>query len=316
MKDGKMDRPTSGAGSRLMTGSIRIFLADALILPTGFITAVFLARKLGPADYGLFALVSMLVLWIEWGSTTLFSHTTVKFVGEAKDWEPVGTTVIQLHLVVGIGLAILVWFLSSPLSRLFNEPAMANHLRLYAVDIPIFGLACANSNILVGRGYFKERARISAGRRIARLVLIVLFVEMGLSVTGAVMGMIGASVVEFIISRFYVRPSLFSRATFPVRHLVGFAAPLFLSALSLSIIKLDLFALKVLGGTAALAGIYGAARNLSLPLGMLSGSLSPPLLSTLSHLLSEGDEPGAKEIGLNALRSVMWLVPFAAMTAG
>ena len=66
-----------------MTGTIRIFLAEALILPTGFITAVFLARKLGPIDYGLFALASLLVLWIEWGSTALFAHTTIKFIGEA-----------------------------------------------------------------------------------------------------------------------------------------------------------------------------------------------------------------------------------------
>jgi len=39
-------------GRHMMTGTIRIFLAEALILPTGFITAVFLARSLGPVGYG------------------------------------------------------------------------------------------------------------------------------------------------------------------------------------------------------------------------------------------------------------------------
>jgi O-antigen/teichoic acid export membrane protein len=33
-------------------------------------------------------------------------------------------------------------------------------------------------------------------------------------------------------------------------------------------------------------------------------------------LLSEGEEPKAREIGLTAIRSIIWLVPFAAMTAG
>lgn len=299
-----------------MSGTIRIFLAEALILPTGFITAVFLARKLGPTDYGMFALASVLVLWIEWGSTSLFSHTTIKFVGETSEWEALGTTIVRLHLVTGIGAAILLWVLSSPLSHLFDEPAMAGYLRLYAVDIPIFCLASANSNILVGMGCFKERARISAGRRIARLVLIILFVGMGLSVAGAIMGMIGASIVELIISRLYVRPSLFSKTTFPLRRLFEFAAPLFLSALSLSIFRLDLFALKALGGTAALAGFYGAARNLSIPLAIFSASLSPPLLSTLSLLFGKGEEPKAKKIGLAAMRSVIWLLPFAVMAAG
>lgn len=299
-----------------MTGTIRIFLAEMLILPTGFITAVFLARSLGPVGYGLFALVSRLVIWIEWFSTSGFASTTIKFVGEASDWRPIGAIAIRLHLIVGIGVGVLLWLLSSPLSRMFNEPVMAEYLKLFAIDIPIFSLACANSNILVGTGCFKERARISAARWIARLVLIILFVEMGLSVKGAIMGSIGASVVELVIGWFYVRPSMFLKATFPIRRLLGFGAPLFMSGLSLRIFRLDLFALKVLGGTAAQAGFYGAAMNLSIPPAIFSTSLSPPLLSTLSRLLSEGDEPKAKEIGLTAMRSIFWLLPFAAMTAG
>jgi len=300
----------------MMMGTIGIFLAEALILPTGFITAVFLARSLGPVGYGLFALVSRLVIWIEWSSTAGFASTTIKFVGEAKDWKPIGATVVKLHLMMGISTAILLWLLSWPISRMFNEPAMAEYLRLFAIDIPIFSLACANINILVGMGRFKERARTSAGRLITRLVLIILFVEMGLSVKGAILGSIGASVVELIISWFYTRPNLFYKATFPIRRLLGFGAPLFMSGLSLRIFRLDLFALKVLGGTAAQAGFYGAAMNLSIPPAIFSTSLSPPLLSTLSGLLSEGDDAKAKKIGMMAMRSVLWFVPFAAMTAG
>jgi len=300
----------------MMTGTISIFLAEALILPTGFITAVFLARRLGPVGYGLFAVVSRLVIWLEFSSTAGFANTTIKFVGEASDWRPVGVTAVRLHLIVGVGIGALLWLLSPPISSMFNEPAMAEYLKLFAIDIPIFSLACANSSILVGRGLFKERARISAARWIARLVLIVLFVEMGLSVKGAIMGSIGASIIELVFGWYYVRPSLFYRATFPIRRLWGFGAPLFMSALSLRIFRLDLFALKVLGGTAAQAGFYGAALNLSIPPDIFSMSLSPPLLTTLNGLLSDGNEPKAKEIGMTAMRSIFWLLPFAAMTAG
>ncbi len=51
-------------GVQVARGAVTIFLANALLLPTGFITAIFLAHKLGPVDYGFFALVSSLVLWI------------------------------------------------------------------------------------------------------------------------------------------------------------------------------------------------------------------------------------------------------------
>ena len=134
-------------------------MAEALIIPTGFITAVFLARSLGPAGYGLFALVSRLVIWIEWSSTAGFASTTIKFVGEASGWRPIGATAMRLHLIVGVGVAALLWLLSSPLSCVFNEPILAEYLRLFAIEIPIFGLASVNSSILLGLGYFKERAR-------------------------------------------------------------------------------------------------------------------------------------------------------------
>ncbi len=311
-----MKQSSSEAGHHLMAGTIRIFLADALIIPTGFITAVYLARKLGPTNYGLFALASVFILWIEWLNTALFSHTTIKFVGEAKDWKPIGITVIQLHFISSIVIAALIWSISSPLAAVFNEPTMANYLKLYAVDIPIFSLARANCNILIGTGHFKERARISIGRRIARLLLIIIFVEMGLSINGAIMGMIGASVVELAISRLYISLPLFHRSSFKISNLLGFATPLFLSALSLNIIRLDLFALKGLGCTAAIAGLYGAARNLSIPLYLFSDSLSQPLLSTLSSLMSNEDDRKAKEIATVSMRSILWLMPFIAMCAG
>jgi len=133
---------------------------------------------------------------------------------------------------------------------------------------------------------------------------------------GAILGSIGASVIELGVSLFYVRPSLFLKSSIPLRGLWSFAAPLFMSALSLRFFRLDLFALKVLGGTAAQAGFYSAAFNLSTPPALLSISLSPPLISTLSRLMKDGHTSEAKEIASAALSSVFWLLPFGAVAAG
>src|SRR5262249_2644962 len=157
----------------------------------------------------------------------------------------------------------------------------------------------------------------SAGRWAARLLLIVALVEIGLSVSGAILGSIGASLVELGIGRFYVCPSLLRRSGFPARQLWGYAAPLFLFALTMRIFdKVDLFALKALGGTAAQAGFYGAAQNLSLMPGIFALSFSPLLLSSLSRLLRDGNDSLAREMSRNAMRGVIALLPFAGMTAG
>lgn len=301
-------------GRHLMIGTISIFIADALILPTGFITAVFLARSLGPVNYGLFALASTLISWTEWTGTSAFSGTTVKFVAEETDWQIVGNTVAQLHLIIGIITALLLWLTAAPLSRMFDEPSMAGYLKLFSVEIPIFCLTRANCYILVGMGRFKERARVSACRLISRLILIVLFVETGFSVKGAIIATVGSSLIEWGMTLLYVRPSLFARHYFPLRRLWDFGLPLFISSLSLRIFGMDMLALKVLGGTAAQVGFYSAATNLAMPFSLISDSLTPPLLSTLSRLFSEQDYAKANEIGKSVIRSVFWLMPFAVVT--
>jgi O-antigen/teichoic acid export membrane protein len=301
----------------MVDGTIRVLLAEALLIPTGFIITVFLTRKLGPEDYGLFTLAAVLVAWVETSIQSVFDRTTVKFVGQAEEWRPVATTVVRLHLAASAGATLLLWLLAPSIATLLNEPLLATYLRLFALDIPLYSLARAHRNILVGIGNFRQRALTSAGRWITRLLLIVLLVELGFSVQGAILGSIGASLVELVIGRFYVRPSLSRRSDFPVRKLWGYAVPLFLFALSLRFYsKLDLFMLKALGGTAVLAGIYGAAQNLSRLPKLFVKSLSPLLLSTLSRTLRAGEGRPARELGRNAMRVVIGLLPLAGMTAG
>jgi O-antigen/teichoic acid export membrane protein len=307
----------SSSGRHLMGGTVQIFLAEALLLPTGILTAAFLTRQLGPDDYGLYTLAATLIGWVGWSITSIFTRATIKFVGEAADWHPIGVVVLRLHLLLGVGTMLLLWLLAQPIATLLGEPTIASYLWLFALDIPLFCLAYVHRSILVGIGGFTQRAIASAGRWIARLLLIVLFVALGFSVPGAILGSVGASLVELAISRLYVRPALFGASTFPMRQLWSYAVPLFLFALSMRLYeKLDLFALKILGGTAAQVGFYGAAQNLSLIPGIFSLAFAPLLLSSLTRTLYNGDYPAAKQIGRNAMRIVFGMVPFAGLMAG
>lgn len=48
----------------MLDGTLWIFLSEALVLPTGLLTAAFLTRRLGPEGYGLLTLASVLVAWM------------------------------------------------------------------------------------------------------------------------------------------------------------------------------------------------------------------------------------------------------------
>ena len=307
----------SQSGQHLFDGTIRVFLAEALILPTGILTAAFLTRRLGPDDYGLFTIAAIMVVWIETTITTFFSRPTFKLIAEAKEWKPLAATLVRFQLIASVAAACMLWLLSGSLGSLLQEPTLVSYLRLFAFDIPIFSLAHAHRNILIGIGAFRERAWSSAGRWIARLLLIVVLVELGLSVYGAILGSIGASLIELAIVRFYVRPPLLSGIGIHLQGFWDYGWPLFLFFISVALFsKLDLLIFKMLGGTAGEAGIYGAAQNLSIMPGIFAASFSPLLLSTLSRLISGDDVTSAKVIGSDAMRLVTMLLPFAAMTAG
>src|SRR5437867_1526852 len=116
-----------------LNGAILVFLAEALFVPTGLITAAFLARQLGPEDYGLLTLAGAIVSWMEWAITAGTLRATVKLVGEAEDWRPIGALIARVHLFAGVGSALVLCLAAGPLALLLNEPSLESYLRLFAL---------------------------------------------------------------------------------------------------------------------------------------------------------------------------------------
>jgi O-antigen/teichoic acid export membrane protein len=304
-----------GHARHVAGGTVRLFLAEALLLPTGLVTAALLTRRLGPEDYGLFTLASVVVAWVEWTIVSMFARATVSVVAEARDWRTVGGAILRLHLLVSVAAAAALWLAAGWIAAILREPALAGYIRLLAIDLPLFSLAHAHRGILVGIGGYGRRALLSATRWISRMVLVVLLLDLG--VRGAILATIGASVAELVIARFLVRARLRDASSLPLRALVTVAAPLFLYGVAMRILdRLDIACLKALGGSAADAGLYGAAQNACLLPAALSASFAPLVLSTLTRLLRDQAREEAARIARLALRAAIGLLPFAAVIAG
>ncbi len=300
----------------MVGGSVRVLLAEALFPLTGLITTVYLTRTLGKADYGLFTLASTFIVWIEFAINAFFARASIKLIGTADDWRPVGSALLRAHLIVGSAVMAILWLVAGPIAHLLGAASIAGYLRLFAIDVPLFALALTHRNILIGIGGYRQRAWIGAGRWIARLVLIILLVGLGLSVKGAILGSIGASIVDLAIGRFCIRPRLFHPERFSTRRMWDFAFVLFLSSICLQMVRIDLFALKALGAPLDQIGIYGAAQNLSFIPGLLGLSITPLLLSTVTRLRHGGEFAEARAIAQNSMRAVIAATPFVAAGAG
>ena len=287
------------------------------MLPTGLVTAAFLTRWLGPSDYGLLALAATLVSWIQWSISAMFSRATSIYISQSKDWHGIGTAALRLFLSAGLLAAIILWFLADSIASMLGEPRLAGLLQIFAIDIPLFALVQAHRNILIGTGRYRQSAWSSAGKWLTRMLLVVAFVWLGFSVEGAVLGSIGATVLELLIARYFVRPRLFGRVNSPVFRLLRFAVPLYVMGTCMQLLdKIDIFALKLLGGTAAQAGIYGAAQNLAFVPVVFSLSFVPLLQSTLVRLVRDGHATDARLVARESIRLSVLLLPFAGMSAG
>lgn len=312
-----MKQPAAPASRHLLGGTIQILATDALLIPTAILTAAYLSRRFGAGGYGLLTLCCVLVVWLESNIALALSSPTIKLVSKAVDWRAVGSAALKLYLLTGFAAGSALWALSTPLAAVMGEIALADYFRLLAIDVPIFCAAQAHRSIMVGQGRFRARAVVGATRWIARLLLIVIFVELSGSPTGAIRGIICASFVELIVCRLYVRPRLFLLGVYPLRHLYGYALPLIASALCMSLYsRLDLLLLKPLGATVSEAGIYAAAQNLALLPSLFSFAFAPALLSTLGRALHLQDENAARQIARQAIRAVLLLLPFMAIIAG
>ena len=93
----------------MIDGTARVFLAEALIVPTGLATVALLTRHLGPSDYGRYTLAVTIVLWLEWGFSAPFARATVRLVGGAAEWRPMAALVLRAQLVVGLLTALALW---------------------------------------------------------------------------------------------------------------------------------------------------------------------------------------------------------------
>ena len=207
----QFNRPAVVTWSGLLNGSALILFADLLMVPVGLLTVAMLTRWLGPEGYGLFALSASLVAGIEWGLASILSRPTIHGVGHAADWRPVARTFLSWHLILATAVLLVLWIMARPIAGLLGEPTLVTYLVLFACDLPFFLLAQAYRNILTGRGQFAARALTGASRWLARLVLIAIAVELGLSIPAAILGSIGASIVELAVGRWSLGPSWIGR---------------------------------------------------------------------------------------------------------
>ena len=192
------DRPTKALQSRLISGGALLVASATLVNLGNYLFNLILGRWLGPAAFADLSLIVTLFLMTSF-VTAAFQTPAARFAAIfTADRDPVQLSNLRRWLVriaAGFGLGLVVLFVAgAPLwSRFFDTRSMLPFV-IFGLFVPFYVIQGVDRGVLQGRTRFSWLALTYQGEMWSRLVFSMIFVALGWSVNGAVLG-IGLSFV-------------------------------------------------------------------------------------------------------------------------
>jgi O-antigen/teichoic acid export membrane protein len=281
-----------GKPSAAARGTVQLFIARACFLLSGYIISLILARGLGPAEYGLYGVVMSVLLWLEMVGAGGINGAMARVIPESDAQAGAAEATGRILLLVwGMSLFAAGWVAAPALARALDLPDATWLFRIAFLDLPVNGLYLAYQGSLNGHRRFGLLSAGFIAYTVAKLAGTVLLLYIGLSVSGAllvnVLATLGA--LLFLMQRQPLRGWRFDRALMP--RMLRIAAVMGSAVVILQILlSLDLWMLQSLWqGPSEAIGYYVAALNVArLPLAVPT-VLSPLLFASLAWALSRGD---------------------------
>jgi len=282
---------TARARDSLTRGTALGLLSEAMILPTGFVSAAILTRTLGPDLYGLIGVAMAAISPVAWFLVSILGmRSTVKIVADADDPLAAASALLRMNLVIGtMGGALFFWTAPS-IAEWLGQAGIVTALRIGALEILLMPVARAHRDALLGLARYGN-ANVSGGIfHLARLAVVVVLLLMGVGIETVVWAHVAGRLAEIA----------WCRRSLPVPLTLGFrlmspaiarlVAPNFLNSVCLRVMdSIDLLLLSALGVASAALGHYSAALMLAQLPRMLNLVVAPGLIVALSRAAAAGD---------------------------
>jgi len=298
-------------GGRLMAAVRTVFLVDLLAAPVALAVRSLLAKTLPAADFGLYAVVYALLIFLGSLAAPDIAFTTfvasARAAGRRDDVSSWGLFGVVSGLATGVVLAIGLVLTSGWLSRAWLHADLAAWpLVVSSIGLAAMPVTYNVAGVLAGLGKFGLGASLQLARQAAFLALaaVAIFamgrhdlVYAALSASALIVG-VGAVRLVGTELRAFADPSADWRARLRGRgHDVwDYYAPLMGKAVGSQLT--DKFGLFVLAGTLplSLAGAYGAVMPLAALTLVFTRWTYSPLATHFAERAGADDEQGAERL--------------------
>jgi O-antigen/teichoic acid export membrane protein len=291
-------------------------MARTVMLASGLVVSVILARGLGPAEFGIYGVIISVLTWTRPLLNGGVPGATAKLLAQRPE-RAASIEQTARAVLISAGLALFAggWLAAPALARLLGIPSAADILRLALLDLPLMAAYFAWHGALYGHHLFGILALSLVIHTLLKLVGVVLLAFSGLSVTGAILVQVAAS-AGVLVYLFAVVPPRRTMPAFELaRPMLMMALPLSLYAMALQVhVNLGLWLLSAVGTTGDAIGFFVAALNVSRTLTVVQVVLSGVVFASMSQALAQRDEAAARRHLQEGTRLALLLIaPVAAL---
>lgn len=297
----KQDPPSlSPEISVIAKGAGIVFFGGVIGAGLRFLFQIWVARYLGSDLFGIFllglALIKVVQIISEFGLTEGVVRYVALFSGQKKPSHVKGviySTVKTGLIVSALILGLLMIFSDSLIQDIFNKARLSEVLKIFALMIPFSTFTTLIISVNQGLKEMKPKVAVRDILEPAlRLVLAVLFIMLGWSLTGVVIAYCLPVVFSLPVALYFLNrgfPPIKDRTVRPVvktRAILAFSLPLLVVRFfSHTMLWIDTLMLGYFSSP-GMVGVYGAAQRTIL-MGSITraafNSIFSPFISDLYH---------------------------------
>jgi stage V sporulation protein B len=279
-------------------GTLVLFVGNLLYTGITAVTAVFVARLLGPDGYGIYTLVfvvpSLLSIFVGLGVNISVTRYVAFYVssGELERAKSVTRSATSFLVLFGVLLSVVNFYGASYfVDFLLHRPELVFYVQISSLFIIGQSVSQSATSVFIGWGSMMELSAFTVLQAALKLVLTVGLVLAGFGVLGAVVGhtfsyLVQAGVATIFIYLAHMRPWSRQSNTFlaDTKMMLRYGFPPYagniVSGLASNYVTIILAAIA----TNAVIGYYQAALNVTVAISVISGTVTNVLYRSFAAL--------------------------------
>lgn len=271
----------------LLKGTFYLGISQIVFIISGYIINFWLARYLGPENYGIYGVIISFINIVRLISTNGFTQAISKYCAEDETLaHSIKTSMLKILIPFSIFISIVCYFFAPLIATLLRDNKIIPFIYTSLPVIPLYTIYAIFIGYFNGLHLFNKQSYLSIFYSLLKLILIIILtIYFGLY--GTITGFTMTLLVSIFIGLLFSERG--KQIYFNISKIIKYAFPIIINSITFSaLMYLDLLMIKSILLDNKLTGYYNASFTISRVLIiLLSGVLGEIILPATSSLIKK-----------------------------